>query len=137
MLEEFKKFALKGNVLDLAVGVIMGGAFGKIVSSLVSDIMMPILGLLLGGKDFSKLSYTHGKATIAYGMFIQSIVDFLIISVSIFIFIKLINKLTSWKKTKEEEIEEKEIQVLTKQEELLVEIRDLLKAQKQNASQPE
>jgi large conductance mechanosensitive channel len=137
LLEEFKKFALKGNVLDLAVGVIIGGAFGKIVSSLVSDIMMPILGLLLGGKNFSKLSYTYGNAKIAYGMFIQSIVDFLIISFSIFIFIKLINKLTSWKKTKEEEIEEKEIEVLTKQEELLVEIRDLLKAQKQSASQPE
>jgi len=137
LLGEFKKFALKGNVLDLAVGVIMGGAFGKIVSSLVSDIMTPILGLLLGGKDFSGLHYTYGKAKISYGMFIQSVIDFLIISISIFFFIKLINKLTSWNKTEKEEIEEKEIQVLTKQEELLVEIRDLLKSQQGSTSQTE
>jgi large conductance mechanosensitive channel len=135
LFEEFKKFALKGNVLDLAVGVIMGGAFGKIVTSLVNNIMTPLLGLLLGGKDFSDLHYTYEKTTIAYGLFIQSIIDFLIISVSIFFFIKLINKLTLWKK---EEIEEKEAPapVLTPQEQLLVEIRDLLKEQR-NASHSE
>ena len=134
MLEEFKKFALKGNVLDLAVGVIIGGAFGKIVTSLVNNIMTPILELIIGNKKFTGLVIPN--TNIKYGLFIQSVIDFLIISVSIFFFIKLINKLTSWKK---EEIEEKEapIPVLTPQEQLLVEIRDLLKAQQQNGSHSE
>ena len=132
MLEEFKRFALKGNVLDLAVGVIIGGAFGKIVTSLVDNIISPIFDLFIGNKKFSGLVIPH--TNIKYGLFIQSIIDFLIISISIFFFIKLINKLTFWKK---EEIEEKEAPVLTPQEQLLVEIRDLLKAQQQNGSQSE
>ena len=91
-IEEFKAFAIKGNVLDLAVAVIIGGAFGKIVSSLVADIIMPIVGLLLGGIDFSGLSYKLGDATVTYGVFIQSIVDFVIVAVAIFMVVKALNK---------------------------------------------
>ncbi|MCM3585522.1 large conductance mechanosensitive channel protein MscL [Mesobacillus maritimus] len=126
MWEEFKKFALKGNVLDLAVGVIIGGAFGKIVTSLVSDIIMPIFGLFMGGVDFSELSYPAGEEGIKYGSFIQSIVDFFIIAFSIFLFIRLINRF----KRKEEKVEEQKEEIKADvKEELLVEIRDLLKKQ--------
>lgn len=128
MWNEFKKFALKGNVVDLAVGVVIGGAFGKIVTSLVNDIIMPLLGILLGGVDFTGLSITIGKATLKYGAFIQTIFDFLIIAFSIFIFIKLFNKIAF----KKEEEKKKEAPAPTKEEELLSEIRDLLK--QQNAS---
>ena len=121
MLQEFKKFAMRGNVIDLAVGVIIGGAFGKIVSSLVTDVIMPILGILLGGLDFSKLAITVGKASINYGSFIQSIVDFLIISVSIFLFVKLLSSFSK----KEEKIDAPPAP--SKEELLLTEIRDLLK----------
>ncbi|MCP1125532.1 large conductance mechanosensitive channel protein MscL [Bacillus sp. AFS018417] len=129
MWNEFKKFALKGNVMDLAVGVVIGGAFGKIVSSLVNDIIMPLVGILLGGVDFTGLSYPVGDATLKYGAFIQTIVDFFIIAFSIFLFIKLFNKL-SFKK--EEEKKEEVPAALSKEEALLTEIRDLLK--QQNAS---
>jgi large conductance mechanosensitive channel len=88
MLSEFKKFIMRGNVLDLAVAVIIGGAFGKIIGSLVNDILMPIIGLILGGVDFSGLSFVVGDAVIAYGSFIQAIVDFLIIAFVIFLIIK-------------------------------------------------
>jgi large conductance mechanosensitive channel len=125
MWEEFKQFAMKGNVLDLAVGVIIGGAFGKIVSSLVADLIMPIIGLIMGGIDFSKLQIQFGNATIKYGAFVQSVVDFLIIAFTIFLFIKLINK--AKRKEKEAEIAEPE-PVPGKEEILLTEIRDLLKA---------
>ncbi len=91
LLQEFKKFIMRGNVIDLAVGVVMGNAFSKIVSSLVKDIMMPIIGIIIGGHDFNNLSITVGSAKIMYGSFIQNIIDFLIIAASIFIFIKLIN----------------------------------------------
>ncbi|WP_102273023.1 large conductance mechanosensitive channel protein MscL [Cytobacillus massiliigabonensis] len=123
MWNEFKKFALKGNVLDLAVGVIIGAAFGKIVSSLVDDIIMPLVGLFVGGVDFSKLAITVGDAKIKYGSFIQTVVDFLIIAFSIFIFIKIINK--RFKKKEEAQTAPK----VDKKEELLTEIRDLLKEQ--------
>lgn len=123
MWKEFKEFAMRGNVVDLAVGVIIGGAFGKIVSSLVNDILMPLIGLLLGGIDFSGLSLKIGDAVIKYGMFIQTVVDFLIISFSIFLFVKVLNKLYRLKK------EEEASPTLTKEEELLTEIRDLLKKQ--------
>ncbi|MGG0187563.1 large conductance mechanosensitive channel protein MscL [Bacillus rhizoplanae] len=126
MWNEFKKFALKGNVMDLAVGVVIGGAFGKIVSSLVNDIIMPLVGILLGGVDFTGLSYPVGDATLKYGSFIQTIVDFFIIAFSIFLFIKLFNKL-SFKK--EEEKKEEVPAALSKEEALLTEIRDLLKQQ--------
>ena len=122
MLNDFKKFAFKGNVLDLAIGVIMGAAFGKIVSSLVTDIMMPLIGLLFPSKpDFTNLMWNNIK----YGNFIQIIIDFLITAVAIFIFVKAINTAKE-KMAKEEETEEKAPEVDSK-EELLKEIRDLLK----------
>jgi large conductance mechanosensitive channel len=125
MLKEFKEFALRGNVLDLAVGVIIGAAFGKIVTSLVNDIIMPLIGLLLAGIDFKDLSFTVGDATVLYGYFIQTIVDFLIVAFSIFLFIRFFNRF----KRKEEEKVEEEVAVLSKEEEILTEIRDLLKAE--------
>ena len=126
MWNEFKKFAFKGNVIDLAVGVVIGAAFGKIVSSLVKDIITPLLGMVLGGVDFTDLKITFGKSSIMYGNFIQTIFDFLIIAAAIFMFVKVFNKLTS---RKEEEEKEEEIPEPTKEEELLGEIRDLLKQQ--------
>lgn len=120
MWNEFKKFALKGNVMDLAVGVVIGGAFGKIVTSLVNDMIMPLVGLLLGGIDFSSLSFSYRNAEIHYGTFIQTIVDFLIIAFSIFLVIRFFNRF----KKKEEK---KETIMINKTEELLSEIRDLLK----------
>ncbi|MGM0878020.1 MAG: large-conductance mechanosensitive channel protein MscL [Bacillota bacterium] len=122
MLQEFKKFALKGNVLDLAVAVIIGAAFGKIVTSLVEDIIMPIIGLLMGGLDFSKLSFKVGSAVVKYGEFIQSIIDFLIIAISIFMVIRFFNRF----KKKEAAV----APVVDKKEVLLTEIRDLLKESK-------
>ncbi len=100
MLKEFKEFALRGNVLDLAVGVIIGAAFGKIVTSLVNDIIMPLIGLLLAGIDFKDLSFTVGDATVLYGSFIQTIVDFLIVAFSIFLFIRFFNRFKRKKKRK-------------------------------------
>ncbi|MGR6003143.1 large conductance mechanosensitive channel protein MscL [Bacillus cereus] len=125
MWNEFKKFAFKGNVVDLAVGVVIGAAFGKIVSSLVKDIITPLLGMVLGGVDFTSLHFGYGKSAVMYGNFIQTIFDFLIIATSIFMFVKVFNKLTS----KKEEEKEEEIPEPTKEEELLGEIRDLLKQQ--------
>jgi large conductance mechanosensitive channel len=124
-INEFKDFAMKGNVVDLAVGVVIGGAFNKIVSSLVNDIIMPLIGVLTGGVDFKDLSYIVNDAEIKYGMFIQNIVDFLIIALSIFVFIKVISKLNK----KKEEVKKEEEKKLTMDQELLTEIRDLLKAQ--------
>lgn len=102
LTKEFKEFISRGNVVDLAVGVIIGGAFGKIVSSLVSDIIMPLIGILLGGADLSALAFNIGDARIAYGSFLQNIIDFLIIGASIFLFVKLINSFNRKKKTEEE-----------------------------------
>lgn len=127
MWNEFKKFAFKGNVVDLAVGVVIGAAFGKIVSSLVKDIITPLLGMVLGGVDFTSLHFGYGKSAVMYGNFIQTIFDFLIIAASIFMFVKVFNKLTS--KKEEEEEKEEEIPEPTKEEVLLSEIRDLLKQQ--------
>ena len=98
MIKEFKEFISRGNVIDLAVGVIIGGAFGKIVTSLVDDIIMPIIGIIIGGLDFSQLSVSVGEATIGYGSFIQNIVDFFIIALCIFLIIKLINSFRKKKK---------------------------------------
>jgi large conductance mechanosensitive channel len=95
MLEEFKKFVMRGNVLDLAVGVIIGGAFGKIVASLVADVLMPLVGLILGGIDFSGLAIMVGKAEIKYGAFVQTVVDFLIIAFVIFFIVKAANTVTT------------------------------------------
>jgi large conductance mechanosensitive channel len=124
MWKEFKTFAVKGNVIDLAIGVIIGGAFSKIVSSLVNDIIMPIVGVLLGGVNLTNLKLTYGKATVLYGQFIQTILDFFIVAFSIFMVIKLLSKL---KKKKAEEIAEEKAPTTDAKEELLMEIRDLLK----------
>lgn len=131
LIQEFKKFAMRGNVIDMAVGIIIGAAFGKIVSSFVGDIIMPPLGILIGGVDFSDLSITLKDAigntpavVLAYGKFIQTIIDFLIIAFAIFMGINAMNKLMS----KQEEEKAAEPAKPT-QEELLTEIRDLLKKQ--------
>jgi large conductance mechanosensitive channel len=121
MIKEFKEFAMKGNVVDLAVGIIIGGAFGKIVSSLVSDVIMPAIGLLLGGVDFSDLKITIGQATIKYGAFVQTIVDFTIIAFSIFLLVKAMNAV----KKKEESAPPP---APSNEEKLLTEIRDALRA---------
>lgn len=123
MLKEFKTFALRGNVIDLAVGVVIGAAFGKIVSSLVNDIIMPLISLLIAdGVHFTNLHIKIGNADIMYGNFIQTIVDFTIITFSIFLVVKLFNKLR-----KQEPVEEETVPELSKEEQLLTEIRDLLK----------
>ena len=120
MMKEFKAFAMRGNVVDLAVAVIIGGAFGKIVTSLVADVVMPIVGLLLGGVNFSGLSITVGDAVIKYGAFIQAIVDFLIIAWVIFLALKAL--------TKVKKVEPPAAPAPPPpQEVLLTEIRDLLK----------
>ena len=134
-IKEFKEFAVKGNVMDMAVGVIIGGAFGKIVTSLVSDVLMPLIGKMTGGMSFTDLfvnlgdgeyktlaeAQEAGAAVLAYGQFIQNIIDFIIIAFCIFLMIKGMNKL----KKKEEPAPE--APAGPTQEELLAEIRDLLK----------
>ena len=126
---EFKEFIMRGNVVDLAVGVVVGGAFSKIVTSLVNDILMPLIGIIIGGIDFSDLKdlkVTVLNAKIQYGMFIQQVIDFLIISLCVFLFVKLFSKITRRdKKTESEEIKETK----SNEEKLLEEIRDLLKEQ--------
>ena len=117
---EFKKFISRGNVVDMAVGVIVGGAFGKIVTSLVNDILMPIIGVLLGGLDFTALTIRINDAVIHYGSFIQSIVDFLIVAFCIFIMVRLFERF------KHEEKKEA-VKVKSNEEVLLEEIRDILK----------
>ena len=138
-IKEFKEFAVKGNVMDMAVGVIIGGAFGKIVTSLVNDVLMPVIGKLTGGVSFVDLFVTlgdgnyktlaeakeAGAAVFAYGQFIQNIIDFLIVAFCIFMMIKGMNKLT--KKKEEPKPAEPEAPKGPTQEELLAEIRDLLK----------
>ena len=130
IIGEFKEFISRGNVIDLAVGVIIGGAFGKIVSSLVDDVLMPLIGVVLGGVDFSNLSVKIGNASIKYGMFIQNIIDFIIVAFCVFLLVRFVNKLHNLadKKKKKEVIQEK----TTKSEDILLleEIRDLLKKTK-------
>jgi len=140
LIQEFKEFAVKGNVVDMAVGVVIGGAFGKIVSSVVADIIMPPIGLLVGGVNFTELKWIMRDAvvdaageevtaavTLNYGMFIQNIFDFIIIAFSIFLFVKLINKMT---RKKQEEEKPAAPAAPSKEEVLLGEIRDLLKEKK-------
>ena len=129
MMKEFREFAMRGNVVDMAVGIIIGAAFGKIVSSLVNDVIMPPIGLLIGGVDFSNLMLTLKAAsgdipavTLNYGLFINTLIDFVIIAFAIFLVIKGMNRL----KKKEEEVPQAP-PVPPKQEVLLTEIRDLLK----------
>ncbi|MBP3843275.1 MAG: large-conductance mechanosensitive channel protein MscL [Prevotella sp.] len=134
-IKEFKDFAMRGNVMDMAVGVIIGGAFGKIVSSLVNDLIMPPIGWLIGGINFSELSVKlpvnpltpeQDPVTINYGAFLQTTLDFLIVAFCIFLLIKGINKLSDLKKKEEQEAAPAAPAGPT-QEELLTEIRDLLK----------
>ena len=134
LLSEFKAFAVKGNMIDMAVGIIIGAAFGKIVSSLVGDVIMPPLGVLIGGVDFTDLAITLKAAegdlpavVLAYGKFIQSIIDFVIIAFAIFMGIKVINRLK-----REEEAAPTAPPAPTKDQELLTELRDLLKAQQRD-----
>lgn len=128
MFKEFKKFISKGNVVDLAVGVIIGGAFGKIVSSLVNDILMPIIGVIIGGVNFSGLVLKIGDAKIAYGLFIQNVIDFIIIAFCVFIFVKIVNKLSDvTNKLEKEEIKEDK----TEETELSV-LKDILKELKKD-----
>ncbi|MBR5686007.1 MAG: large-conductance mechanosensitive channel protein MscL [Muribaculaceae bacterium] len=127
-VKEFKEFAMRGNVMDMAVGVIIGGAFGKIVTSLVDDVLMPLISKLTGGLDFAeglalKLGEGENAAILKYGNFIQNIIDFLIIAFCIFLMIKAMNKLMPKK-------EEPEEPAGPTQEELLTDIRDLLKEKK-------
>lgn len=129
MVSEFKEFAMRGNVVDMAVGIIIGAAFGKIVSSFVSDIIMPPLGVIIGGVDFTDLAVTIKAATdsaeavtLKYGAFIQTVLDFLIVAFAIFMVIKLMNSL----KKKEEETPAEPPEP-SAEEKLLTEIRDLLK----------
>lgn len=123
-VEEFKEFIARGNVLDMAVGVIIGGAFGKIVSSLVDNIIMPLVGILIGGHDFSGLVLKVGDAQIQYGIFLQNVVDFLIVAFCIFTFIKALNHF------KKKKPEPKKVETPSKEVLLLEEIRDLLKDKK-------
>lgn len=125
VLKEFKEFISRGSVVDLAVGVIVGGAFSKIVTSLVNDVLMPIIGVILGGLNFSTLSIKFGEATIKYGAFIQNVIDFLIVSACIFCLIKFIEKFKKKEEQKSEEKPKKDEQTI-----LLEEIRDLLKNNK-------
>ncbi|WP_017381375.1 large conductance mechanosensitive channel protein MscL [Paenisporosarcina sp. TG-14] len=125
MWQDFKEFALKGNVIDLALAVVIGAAFGKIITSLVADIITPLIGILMGGVNFSGLVFEVGSASVMYGNFIQSIFDFIIVALAIFMVIRIMVK---FQRKKEELIEEGP--AIDAKEALLVEIRDLLKNQK-------
>lgn len=129
MMKEFREFAMRGNVVDMAVGVIIGGAFGKIVSSLVADIVMPVLGIFTGGVDFKDMNIVLKEAvgeaeavTLNYGAFIQNVFDFVIVAFAIFMMIKALNKLK-----REQPAEEEAPAEPSSEEKLLTEIRDLLK----------
>lgn len=131
MMSEFREFAMRGNVVDMAIGIVIGGAFGKIVSSFVSDVLMPPIGMLIGGVDFSELSMTLKQATeeaeavtVGYGVFIQSVVDFVIIAFAIFLVIKAMNSMKKKEAAKPDEPAKQSAEEI-----LLTEIRDLLRSQ--------
>lgn len=123
-LDEFKRFISRGNVIDLAVAVVIGAAFGKIISSLVDGIVMPLIGLLLGGINIANKTFTLGQASVKWGLFLQNVIDFVIIAFAIFLAIKFINLVQK----KKEDAPPK----LTTEQQLLTEIRDLLKAKSQS-----
>lgn len=131
MIKEFKEFIARGNVMDLAVGVIIGAAFGKIVTSIVDDILMPLIGMVIGGIDFTGLVWKIGEAEVKYGNFIQNVIDFLIVAFCIFIIVKLVNRVSEKAEAlrKKEEAKEEVVEEAKKSDEvvLLEEIRDLLK----------
>jgi len=120
ILKEFREFAMRGSVLDLAIGVVIGASFGKIVTSLVNDVLMPALGIILGKLDFSSLSFTIGKASIKYGMFIQSVVEFVIVAFCIFLVVKQVNRFKKTSPPPPPAAPKEEVALLS-------EIRDLLK----------
>lgn len=131
MMSEFREFAMRGNVVDMAIGIVIGGAFGKIVSSFVSDVLMPPIGMLIGGIDFSELSVTLKQATeeaeavaVGYGAFIQTVVDFVIIAFAIFMVIKAMNSMKKKEAAKPDEPAKQSAEEI-----LLTEIRDLLRSQ--------
>ncbi|AVK96505.1 large conductance mechanosensitive channel protein MscL [Lysinibacillus sphaericus] len=127
MWKDFKEFAMKGNIIDLAIAVVIGGAFGKIVTSLVENIIMPLVGVLTGGIDLTEsFMFGSGTAQVKLGIFLQSIIDFLIIAFAIFLALRLMTKFT---RKKEEAVVEEPTPLLDAKEELLKEIRDLLKKQ--------
>lgn len=134
MLKEFKAFISRGNVVDLAVGVIVGGAFGKIVTSLVNDILMPIIGILLGGIDFTNLTITIKDATITYGLFIQNVIDFLIVAFCVFLFVKVINNLSKLGHKSDKKKDNVREQVVETELSILKEIRDELTKQNKKAT---
>ncbi|MFO7664643.1 MAG: large-conductance mechanosensitive channel protein MscL [Chloroflexota bacterium] len=125
MLKEFREFISRGNVIDLAVAVVIGAAFTAIINSLVDDIIMPFIGVILGGIDFSSLSINVGEAIIAYGNFIQAIINFLLIALVLFFVVRTINRISAQKKKEEEAAPAKP----SEEEKLLAEIRDLLRQQ--------
>jgi len=127
VIGEFKKFIERGNVVDLAVGVVIGSAFSKIVTSIVNDLLTPTIGIILGGLDFSELSITVGESKIMYGLFINNVIDFFIIAICVFILVKIINKLTKKEEAKEEKEEAVEEIKKTNEEILLEEILKELK----------
>ena len=124
MIKEFKSFINRGNVVDLAVGVMIGGAFGKIITSIVDDLFMPLIGGLIGGVKFSSLSFSIGESIIKYGMLIQNIVNFILIAIFLFIVVKALNKM------KPKKVEEEAKAIPAADVVLLTEIRDLLKKNK-------
>ncbi|QUL58319.1 large conductance mechanosensitive channel protein MscL [Paenibacillus tritici] len=131
MWKEFKSFAMKGNVLDLAVAVVIGAAFGKIVTSLVADIIMPLIGLISGGVDLKGLSFGIGDANVKYGLFLQTVLDFFIISFSIFMVVKLSSR---FRRKETVKVEVVETPAPAPEVVLLTEIRDLLRTDKQRES---
>ena len=126
LLEEFKAFALRGNVMDLAVGVIIGGAFGAITTSLIDDLLMPLLGIIVGGIDFGGLAVTVGGATLTYGNFISAVLNFLLIALVVFWLVKAVNTLTKKKEAEKPAAPP----APSAEEKLLTEIRDLLREKK-------
>ncbi len=126
MFQEFKKFIMRGNVIDLAVAVVLGGAFGAVVTSFTNDILMPLIGILLGGVDFASLSVTVGSAVVAYGKFIQAIINFIIIAFALFLIVKGMNKMMDARKKQEVAAPAAPPEDVV----LLREIRDLLKRER-------
>lgn len=127
-LLEFKEFISRGNVIDMAVGTIIGAAFGKIVTSIVNDILMPLIGIVIGGIDFTNLTLNVGGAVVSYGMFLQNVIDFLIVAACIFIFVKFLNSFKKKEEAKEV------VPTIDEKTELLKEIRDLLKEEKNTSN---
>ncbi len=125
-ITEFKQFAMRGNVIDLAVAVVIGTAFGKITSSLVDNIIMPFLGILMGGIDFSDYAFTFGKSTITYGVFVQSVIEFVLIAFAVFVLVKILKKVKETL-TVAEEKKAAEVQPPSEEVLLLREIRDNLR----------